>query len=92
MRVLIVTDTPDRARHFQKKYAELFNNSRKSNSADNVQVVAWEAAIMGYRADLVIIADRGSHWTPARAERCQRWFDDSLRCRVLPQGVIMDFS
>lgn len=92
MRVLIVTDTPDRAHYFQKRYAEIFNASRKSGNIDNIQVVAWEAPIMGYRADLIIVADRGSHWTPQRAERCRHWFETSLLCRLVPQGVIMDFS
>ncbi len=92
MRVLIVTSTPDRASHFQKRYAEVFNNSRPTKSIDNVQVVGWGQSIVGYRADLVIIADRGSHWTPVQHEHYQRWFDDSLRCRLLPQGMIMDFS
>lgn len=91
MRVLVVTDSTMRAAHFQKRYADVFNDSRARGNVDNIQVVGWGAPIMGYRADLVIIADR-PNWTPAEQAYYNNWFETALRCRVLPQGVIMDFS
>lgn len=90
MRVLIVIDTPERANYFMKRFAQTFNDSRPSANKDNIQVVYWGAPIMGYRADLIILAE-GPKDTPREMEAAQHWLETSLRCRLLPQGVIMDF-